>query len=112
MARFARNPGPFESAQGKLRPGLHFRGVFKSRCHPERSEGPMHSAGSTGAASDSIDPSAQRARLRMTSAGGTHHRATFSISSFNSAYGTAPGWYHATFPALSNSTSVGVVDAP
>ncbi len=37
---------------------------------------------------------------------------TFSISSRSSAYGTAPGWYQATFPARSSSTSVGVVDAP
>ncbi len=40
------------------------------------------------------------------------YRTTFSISAFNSPYGTAPGWYQATFPALSSSTKVGVVEAP
>jgi hypothetical protein len=40
------------------------------------------------------------------------YRATFSISPRNVSYGTAPGWYQATFPARSSNTSVGVVDAP
>jgi hypothetical protein len=41
-----------------------------------------------------------------------YRATTFSISALNSAYCSAPGWYIATFPARSNSTSVGVVDAP
>jgi excinuclease ABC subunit C len=35
---------------------------YFSDCHPERSEGPMHSAGGTGAVSDSIGPSARTER--------------------------------------------------
>jgi excinuclease ABC subunit C len=35
---------------------------FSPDCHPERSEGPMHFAGSTGAADQSIDPSARKER--------------------------------------------------
>jgi hypothetical protein len=33
-----------------------------NECHPERSEGPMHSAGTTHAADESIDPSARKKR--------------------------------------------------
>ena len=43
----------------------------------------------------------------------TSYRATtFSISAFSWSYGSAPGWYIATFPVRSSSTSVGVVEAP
>ncbi len=41
-----------------------------------------------------------------------YRATTFSISARNSAYGSAPGWYMATFPVRSSSTSVGVVEAP
>ena len=41
-----------------------------------------------------------------------YYCATFSISAFSVSYVTAPGWYQATFPARSSSTSVGVVEAP
>jgi excinuclease ABC subunit C len=37
-------------------------GSAHDRCRPERSEGPMHSAGSTGIADDSIGPSARQER--------------------------------------------------
>src|SRR5207302_1739208 len=37
---------------------------------------------------------------------------TFSISAFSSSYDSTPGWYIATLPARSSSTSVGVVEAP
>jgi hypothetical protein len=42
----------------------------------------------------------------------SYRATTFSISPRNSLYGTAPGWYQATLPSRSSSTSVGVVDAP
>ena len=37
---------------------------------------------------------------------------TFKISARKSSYKSAPGWYIATFPVGSSSTSVGVVEQP
>ena len=42
----------------------------------------------------------------------TYRATTISISAFSWSYGSAPGWYMATLPVRSSSTSVGVVDAP
>lgn len=54
-----------------------------------------------------------RQQLRLMNGEFRFYRATtFSIFARKSPYGSAPGWYMATFPARSSSTSVGVVEAP